>query len=128
MRTTPNLRSFGLTVGTVWAVIGLWPVVLRHAPPRWWALALAAGLIGFAAIYPRALQPVFKVWMAIGHVLGWINTRLLLGALFYTLFPVVGAYLRLTGKDPMRRRLEPDATTYRMPGRPRPADHMKHQF
>ena len=34
-----GLRSFGLTVGGIFAAIGLWPPVVRAASPRWWALA-----------------------------------------------------------------------------------------
>jgi hypothetical protein len=128
MPTTRTLRSFGLSVGTVWGLIGVIPTLLRREDPRWWALALAVLLIGPALTWPRALRPLYTGWMAIGGVLGWINTRILLSALFYTLFPLVAAFLRLSGKDPMRRRLEPDASTYRMPRQPRPATHMKNQF
>ena len=123
-----KLRSFGLSVGTAWVVVGLWPLLWHHGSPRWWALALAAVLIGLGLIWPRALRPVFKAWMGLANVLGWVNSRILLGALFYTVFPLVGAYLRLTGNDPMRRRFDPGATTYRMPGRCRAGDHMRHQF
>lgn len=126
--TTRQLRSFGLTVGGIFAIIGLWPAVFRGADPRWWALVLT-GLLGIPALlFPRILGPAYRGWMAIGQVLGWINTRIILGVLFYTLFLLMGLLLRLMGKDPMHRKLDPSAKTYRVPRQFRPASHMQHQF
>ena len=76
----------------------------------------------------RALGPVHRVWMIIGHLLGWINTRIILGILFYLIVTPVGMVLRFRGKDPMQRRFDPRATTYRLPRQERPPSHMKHQF
>jgi len=126
--TIRDLRFFGLTVGGIFGTIGMWPTVLRSEDPRWWAITLSGLLMIPALAFPKALQPAFRGWMAIGQILGWINTRLILGALFYTIFLLIGLTLRLLGKDPMHRRFEPDAKTYRVPCRSRPATHMKHQF
>jgi Saxitoxin biosynthesis operon protein SxtJ len=38
--------------------------------------------------------------MTVGEVLGWINTRLILGVLFYSLFTPLGLLMRLRGKEP----------------------------
>lgn len=122
------LRSFGLLVGGVFALLGVWPAVARDAPPRLWALVLAVLLVGPAIVYPAALAPVRRVWMRLGHVLGWINTRLILMIAFYAMFAPVGLVRRWLGRDPMRLRREPEAETYRQSRRPRPASHMRHQF
>jgi hypothetical protein len=67
--------------------------------------------------------------MTIGHALGWVNTRLLLGLVFYGLITPMGLVRRfLLGRDPMRRQFEPEADTYRVPRQPRPATHLKQQF
>ena len=63
-----------------------------------------------------------------GEVLGWINTRIILGVLFYLLFTPLGLCMRLRGKDPMRRTLSPEAESYRVVRQPRPSSHMMHQF
>jgi hypothetical protein len=66
--------------------------------------------------------------MTVGEVLGWINTRIILGVLFYLLFTPIGLCMHLRGKDPMRRALSPEAESYRIVRQPRPASHMRHQF
>jgi Saxitoxin biosynthesis operon protein SxtJ len=123
-----DLRFFGLIVGGIFGIIGMWPTVLRSLDPRWWAITLSGLLIIPALAVPKVLLPAFRGWMAIGQILGWINTRLILGALFYTIFLLFAVILRLLGKDSMHRGFEPDAKTYRVPRQSRPATHMKHQF
>ena len=125
---TKELRSFGLIVGGIFSVIGLWPVVFRSESPRVWAVALGAGLIGLGVMIPVSLKHVYKVWMLMGHALGWVNTRILLGVIFYGLITPMGLFLRLLGKDAMRRVLVEEAPTYRIVRSPRSPVHMKNQF
>jgi hypothetical protein len=126
--TKGQLRSFGLIVGGIFGIIGIWPGVFRGANPHWWALSLAGLLVVPALFFPKILGPAYRVWMAIGQLLGWVNTRIILGALFYTLFLSMGFLLRLIGKDPMQRKVDPSAKTYRVPRTARAASHMQHQF
>ena len=74
-----ELRNFGLIVGGVFSVIGLWPMVWRGEPVRLWALIIGGLLIGMGSVVPTWLAPINRGWMWIGHVLGWINTRIILG-------------------------------------------------
>jgi hypothetical protein len=123
-----DLRSFGLIVGGVFAVIAVWPLVFRGAPVRLWLLALAAALVVPALVAPRILSHPYRVWMAIGTALGWINTRIILSIVFFGMITPMGFVMRLSGRDPMRRNFESDAATYRVPARPRPGTHMLRQF
>lgn len=123
-----DLRSFGLMVGGVFAVIGIWPSLLRNESPRSWALAVGIVLIFLGTALPMSLQHVYVVWMRIGHVLGWINTRILLGVVFYGLITPMGLVMRLFGKDSMYRTFSPQAPTYRVIPRQRPRTHMTNQF
>jgi len=124
-----QLRSFGFMVGGIFAVIGLWPVLFRNDDPRLWALVLSSLLLIPALVMPLSLGPVYKGWMAVGNVLGWINTRVILGIIFYGLFTPIGLIRRLLGaEDLMHRKFEPEADTYRVVRHPRPSSHMKRQF
>ena len=126
--TVRQLRSFGLTVGGIFALISVWPALLRGQDVRVWAAALAGLLVIPALTFPRSLVPIYHVWMWVGEALGWINSRVILGAIFFVLFTPMGLVLRLLGKDPMHRSFEPGSDTYRVPRRFRPAEHMRHQF
>ena len=128
MSETKHLRSFGLMVGGICALLGVWPALWRGQPLRLWSLILGGILIALALVWPRSLTHVYRLWMTVGEVLGWINTRIILSVLFYLLFTPLGLCMRLRGKDPMRRRLAPEAESYRVVRQPRPSSHMMHQF
>lgn len=126
--TGKELRRFGLLVGSVFAVIGLWPLVFRGESPRLWAVILGSLLIVLGTMAPQSLKRVHQGWMQVGHVLGSINTKIILGIIYYGLFTPMGLVMRLMGKDSMHRALAKEATTYRVVRVPRPRQHMRNQF
>jgi Saxitoxin biosynthesis operon protein SxtJ len=126
--TGTELCQFGLLVGTIFAVIGLWPFLFRDEPIRLWAIGLGGLLIAFGALLPQALAPIHKGWMWVGHILGWINTRILLGIVFYGLVTPIGIVCRLIGKITIRQGFADSNATYRVMRSPRPSSHMKYQF
>jgi hypothetical protein len=126
--TKTTLRQFGLMVGGMFLLIGLWPLVWRHEEVRVWAVAPGALLAVVGAVIPGLLLRIYRGWMFVGHVLGWINTRIILGVLFYGIVTPMGLVMKAMGCDPMRRGFDPQATTYRVDRQPRPASHMKNMF
>ena len=126
--TRKELRHFGLLVGGVFTVIGLWPLVFRGESLRLWAIGIGGLLIACGGARPSILAPIHKGWMWVGHILGWINTRILLSIVFYALVTPIGLVRRLMGKDTMRQAFVESSTTYRVVRSPRPPSHMKNQF
>ena len=61
-----ELRNFGLLVGGVFSVIGLWPMVLRGEPLRLWAVTTGALLIILGSLTPKWLAPIHRGWMWVG--------------------------------------------------------------
>lgn len=123
-----QLRSFGLTVGGIFAGIGFWPLVVHGSSIRLWAVIIGGLLLLPAIMYPRSLSLIYKGWMALGEILGWVNTRIILGVVFYLVVTPIGIVRRLMGNDPMGRLTRPDQKSYRVPRQPRPASHMTKQF
>jgi Saxitoxin biosynthesis operon protein SxtJ len=126
--TRRQLRDFGLLVGGIFGVIGLWPLLWRQQSPRLWAVALAAALVLPALVAPPILAPAYRAWMKLAEVLAWVNTRIVLGVVFYGVVTPIGLVMRLTGRDPMRRQFDQAGETYRVRCTPRPASHMTRQF
>jgi multisubunit Na+/H+ antiporter MnhG subunit len=98
--TTGDYRKFGLFLAALFLLVGLFPL-WRGGEARWWA-ALIGGALGLVSLaFPIAIQPLFKVSLKLGGVLGWINTRILLGAMFYLVVTPVGLALRIArGRNP----------------------------
>jgi hypothetical protein len=99
-----ELRKFGLTVGGVFAVLGVVSWWRGHdvAPKVLWtigALLIAPGLVA-----PALLAPVQRAWMRLALVLGHVNTRIILTAVFYLVMTPIGFVMRLF-RDPLDRSL-----------------------
>lgn len=122
-------RSFGIVFAVVFALIGLWPLK-AGADIRLWALVLAAAFLVIALAAPKLLKPLNLIWFKFGLLLHKIMTPLIMGLLFFLTVTPVGMLMRATGKDPMRLKRDPTATSYwitRDPPGPKP-DSMKNQF
>lgn len=123
-----ELRDFGLLTGFLVLVLfgGLLPWLLDQSYMAWpWVVAVILWL--WAIILPTSLSPIYKIWMTIGHILGWINTRIILGILFYFAFLPMGLIMRCMGKDPMCRRFS-NTNSYRQPVEAVDKEHMERPY
>ncbi len=124
-----TLVSFGLLTGGLVAVLfGLLFPWLRASRFPAWPWLVAAALAASALGAPALLAPVHRAWMALGAALGWVNTRVLLGAVFFLVVTPLGALMRMTGRDPLRRKFEPCGGTYRVPSARTPRERMEVPF
>ncbi|HEB99075.1 MAG TPA: sxtJ [Thiotrichales bacterium] len=124
-----TLRGFGLLAGVLTGLVfGIaLPLLLDRPLPAWpWILGGTLALAGLAR--PALLGPVYRIWMALGAALGWVNTRLLLGLVFYGLVLPIGLLLRLLGKDPLARGFATNLTSYRVPSRKPDRRHFERPF
>ena len=113
--TAPELRKFGLVMGVALAVMfgGVLPWLFNRAFPMW--PHVAGGIfVVIALVAPRALAWPHRLWMLVGHGLGWFNSRLILSVLFFVLIFPIGLVMRLFGRTAMLRRRDAQATTYRI--------------
>ena len=122
-------RAFGVVFAVVFLLIAGWPL-LYGEPLRLWACVLS-GLFALVALArPALLRAPNRLWMKFGILLGHVVSPVALGILFYAVLTPVGVMMRLTGKDPLRRRRDPGAASYWQPRRPPgpPPDSMTNQF
>ena len=101
---SPTPRSFGFTVGGVLAAIALFSLWRRHVGRAELAAAASGVLIVAALLRPTSLAPLARQWNRVGHLLGAVNSRVLLTAMFVLVVVPVGALGRLFGSDPLGRR------------------------
>lgn len=104
-------RGFGLVFAVVFTIVALWPLT-GDGGVRLWSLAVAGLFCGFALLKPAVLAPLNRLWFRFGMLLQKVVSPLILGLLFFAVFTPLGALMRLTGRDPLHRRWEPDSATY----------------
>jgi hypothetical protein len=122
-------RAFGLVIAGVFLLVALGPLRHGHAP-RWWAVAVAGVFALAALLKPVLLARLNLLWTKLGILLGKIVSPVALGILFYGVLTPVALVVRLTGRDPLRLKLDREAQSYwilRTPPGP-PSDSMGNQF
>lgn len=62
---------------------------------------VAALFAASAVIAPAALASAYRWWMRLAAALGWINTRILLIAIFYLVVTPVGLIMRIVRRSPL---------------------------
>jgi hypothetical protein len=106
-----QLRDFGLLIGLGFPILIGWlfPLLFGHEFRAWTLWVGVPGLI-LGLIEPRLLHYPYKGWMALGHALGWVNSRIILGLVFIIVLQPIAYIMRLTGYDPLRRRRNGEKT------------------
>jgi len=109
-----QLREFGLVVGGLIMLLFSWLLPALHGhPPAIWPAWIGLPLFVLGLIAPRCLRQPYRAWMALGHGLGWINGHLILGLVYVLVLLPIALVMRLLGHDPLRRRWDPKASSYR---------------
>ncbi len=123
-----ELRKFGLVTGGMLILFFdlLIPWIWGLSMPVW-PLVVAAILAGMALVVPAALGPVYKIWMRFAEALGWVNTRIILSVIFFLVFFPFGIIMRLFN-DPMRRKFDRAADSYRVSSHPTKPENLERPF
>ena len=92
-------RKFGYVVGLALLVLAAFRIFIRHQNMWWILAAIAVILLLLALVKPLWLNPLRLVWDKIGHVLGIINTYILLTLFYFVILTPLSLIMRLFGKD-----------------------------
>ena len=126
-----QLRQFGLMVGGVLVLIGLWKLYQgKHETVRFILWSVGGLLIITGSIVPKLLTPVYWIWMKLAHLLGWVNTRLLLGIIFFVIITPMAVVMKVFGRDALNRKIDKDVDSYWIPRPPIASikEHCERQF
>lgn len=127
MPSKKELSGFTYILGAALCAFGLYPLV-RGADPRLWFLFATALLCCLYKRFPNSMVWPYRVWLAIGQCLGFLNTRIILFILFYILITPIGLFRRLLAEDPLHLKWERDKDTYTTQLANRERNHFKHTF
>lgn len=112
---TAGLRGFAFKVGGLIAVLfGLLLPWLFGLDYRLWPWIAGGGLVLWGLLAPATLGPVYRGWMRVGLAVGWFNSRMILGIMYYLIITPTGWLMRMFGKDTMSRRLDGNVPSYRV--------------
>ena len=105
------MRRFGLIFAMIFTVISLRHIFSSGLVQKW-ALFPAALFLIVAIFKPDLLKWFYTAWVKLGDILGYINSRIIMGILFFFLFVPLAAVLRCAGRDYLNRRIDKKSSSY----------------
>ena len=107
------LREFGVLVGIGLPIIVGWIFsALGGHSFRYWTLWISLPLLFAATFKPAFLYYPYELWMKLGHFLGWVNSKVILGLVFLFVLQPIALIMKFLGYDPLRK-MKLNKTTYR---------------
>jgi hypothetical protein len=122
-------QTFGLSVLLVCGAVAghLWSAGKGAAAAACLAAGLACAAVGRVA--PARLAWPSAAWWRLLRAVGWVNTRIILGALFYLALTPLAVVLRLAGWDALGRRTSDEASGWTpAPDRLRDPKHYERMY
>ena len=103
--TKKQLREFGIIVGLFFPLIIGWliPFLSGHLF-RFWTIFVALPFLIIGVAKPQLLLYPYKLWMKLGYFLGWINSRIILGLIFFIVLLPIAIFMRIFGYDPLKKK------------------------
>lgn len=125
----PSDRSFGLTMASVFAVIGGFGLYGGSVSGAAW-LGLASVVAGLALWRPATLRLANAGWLRLGLLMYRFVNPLVMAIIFFVAILPIGLTMRLFGKDFLRLKRDRSLKTYWLRrADPRPASvSMRQQF
>ncbi len=94
------LRKFGITVGAVFGLLGVWFMYANILyPVQVLFIVLGIFLIFFGVLFPKFLKSIYRYWMTAAFVLGWFVSRILLTILFFVVLTPIALIAKLFKKE-----------------------------
>ncbi|WP_371194678.1 SxtJ family membrane protein [Glaciecola sp. SC05] len=100
------LRSFARLMSLAFPIIFMLLLPWLFGPNLpYWPLAVPIVLMSLHVFYPKGIYYPYYAWMVIASVLGWFNTSLILGLVFYIIITPIGVIMAMLGKLQYKKRV-----------------------
>ena len=98
-------KEFGLIVGGVFVLLGLWWLYRgKFATAAYVLSATGSALVLCGLVYPRLLTVPRKYWMKLAEGMSYVSSRIILAIVFFLVLTPIGLVKRAMGWDPLQRR------------------------
>ena len=111
--TIKQIRQFGLLVGIVLVAVGCWQLYHQIYPiMRIILWSIGGFLFAGGLLWPQILKPLYVFWMLLAHMLSWVNTRIILGVIFYLIFTPIALVMRIAQRDGLQKKINKNTSSY----------------
>ena len=104
-------EKFGITMGIILVIIGF-SLLWKKNNYFEYFFFLAAAFFVSGLILPSVLKPVYKAWMALSVVMGFIMTRIIMVIIFYLIVTPLRLVASMAGKEFLDMKIDKSVKSY----------------
>ncbi len=100
-----KLREFGYIVAFGFPIIIGWiiPAISGHLF-RSWTLWIGFSSLFLGILKPNLLFYPYVAWMKLGYILGWFNSKIILGLVYLLVLLPIALIMKIFGYDPLKEK------------------------
>ena len=110
-----NSRKFWLAISLILFGVGIYNFYYNSTQVSIWCFVAASPILLLSLLVPKVLKPEYSLITIVSRKIGWYNSKLLIGILFYLIFTPIAVIYRIIGKDPLNRKMEKYRKSYWIP-------------
>jgi hypothetical protein len=99
-------RKFGITmalmIAVFFAVLLPWLFKWQYSSIPW---LISAAILLWSLFSPKSLVLIYKPWILLGNMLAYVNTRIILGLVFFGLFVPIAFLLKIINRVPISKKI-----------------------
>ena len=104
-------KSFGFLFFFVFLIIGLWPLISLDQI-RLWSIIVALLFLLLAIFKPNFLNPLNKVWIKFGELLGRFIAPIVMAIIYFIILTPLSIFIRACGKDLLKIKFLKNLDSY----------------
>jgi glucan phosphoethanolaminetransferase (alkaline phosphatase superfamily) len=105
-------KKFGMMMGIILTMIGFYLIWKKNNNYYYYPLSFAAAFFAAGLFLPVLLKPVYKAWMILSVVMGFIMTKVIMVVIFYLILTPLGLIASMTGKKFLDMKIDKSAKSY----------------
>ncbi len=102
----PSNKKFGLFFSMIFFIFGGYFLYADSMMSAYFLIATSIIFLFFSLFKPNLLNPLNKIWMYFGYLIGIIVSPLVLSLLFFLIFTPVSILMKIVGRDELRLKFK----------------------
>ncbi len=110
----PSNRKFGIFFTAIFVITSVYFYKTGTTNIAIFFIGLAVFFLIISIFKSDLLQPLNKLWMRFGFLLGIVISPIILGVIFFGLFTPIALAMRLFGRDELRVKIKDRVTHWKL--------------
>ncbi len=127
--TPLQLRQFALIMGLMFTLIFGWLIPwIGDSGFNTNVLFFTVPWVIWGFLLPKTLKPLHRGWMRFGMLMSWLSGPLILAVIYFGLITPMGLLMKIISSDPLSRKLDAKAESYRVKSEAIAAENLEKPF